>query len=566
MVRALITSKGKAEQQKGLLLVRQLSSDAALELLQLCIQTSNNEFIRSCAIIAIGQLPLSDPAIRSSAVDVMVSILATDEDYSVRAAAAAGMSYVTGVPEEVLSVLCEALLRALIEDSEWQVHCSCITSLGNLKQERALPILRQWLSAENELAVQAAVGAMGDIGNPSVVPDLLELLGRTDMMTRQRLAQALGQISRAKEEPAVIDALRTLSKDQSYVVRQAASGALADFGCAEVARAGTKSENELFNIEVARLLEGEEGKDAGASASEALRRRLERSFDKECARNVHGWNAAAPDKGVHNKLESAVTGRVTEEEKGAPQESGNMLEASEAEFESLVNDLKHGDSLAQTMASIRLRRFDGVRVAKAVLKTSALSPSQSSVRLRSLCVGLLARGGEVDKIIEVLLDDPDQNVRSACCDALTHVGGGAKAITACIATFKSDSHWLVRVSAAITLGSIGKESADAETELIESLKPGGVKDLESPQDSVIRRHAVTALGFLGSTRALPAIADLLRSEEADSAIRLRVAGALRGIHCSESATLVRSLIDDGDDEVSQMAQGTLDALAQYGFS
>lgn len=545
--------------------MRQLSPDKALELLQLSVQTSNNEFIRSCAIIAIGQLPFSDPAICSSAVDVMVSALATDEDYSVRAAAAAGISYVTGVPEEVLSLLCEALLRALIEDSEWQVHCSCITSLGNLKQERALPILRQWLFAENELAVQAAVGALGDIGNPSVVPDLLKLLGRTDMMTRQRLAQALGQISSAKEEPAVIDALRTLSKDQSYVVRQAASGALTAFGCGEVAKAETKSEGELMDIEVARLIEGEEGKDAGASASEALRRRLERSFDKECAPDGHGWNAATPEEGVQNTLESATKGMIPEEKRGVSQESGDVSSASEAEFGSLVDDLKHGDSLAQTMASIRLRKFDGVRVAKAVLKTSALAPSQSSVRLRSLCVGLLARGGEVDKIIEVLMNDPDQNVRSACCDALAHVGGCEKAITACIKKFKSDSHWLVRISAAITLGSIGKESAEAEKELIESLKPGGVKDLDSPQDSIIRRHAVTALGFLGSTHALPAIADLLRSEEADSAIRLRVAGALRGIRCSESAALARSLIDDGDDEVSQMVQGTLDALAQHGF-
>lgn len=546
--------------------MRQLPPNTALELLLLCISISKNEFIRSCAIIAIGQLPFSDAAIRSSGVRAMVDILATDKDYSVRAAAAAGMSYVTGVPEEVLSSLCEALLRALIEDTEWQVHCSCITSLGNLKQERAIPMIRQWLSADNDLAVQAAVGALGDIGNPAVVPDMLKLLGKTDMMTRQRLAQALGQISDGKEEPAVIDALRTLSKDQSLVVRQAASQALADFGCVGESKPETKSEDDLLDIEAARLFEEEEGRDAGASASEALRRRLERSFDKEYIHTANEKNVTAYNDDDQTRSESPAWKVSSSEKDEELRKNSTDPKVSGAEFHSLVNDLKHGNSLAQTMASIRLRNFDGVRVAKAVLETSALSPSQSSVRLRSLCVVLLARGGEVDKLVEILMSDPDQNVRSACCDALIDVGNGDKAIAACIATFKSDSHWLVRVSAAIALGSIGKGSMEVETELIESLKPEGVRDLEYPQNSVIRRHAITALGFLGSTRALPTIASLLQSAEADSAIRLRIAGALRGIHCPESVALVRSLIDDGDDEVSQMAQGTLDALAQHGFS
>lgn len=564
-VRALITSKGKADQQRGLLLVRQLPPGIALELLLLSVHTSANEFIRSSAAIAIGQLEFSDPATTASAVDAMVSLLATDADYSVRAAAAAGMGYATTMPQHALSTFHEALSRALLEDSEWQVHFSCLASMGNLKNERAIPILSHWMSSENDLLVQAAVGALGDIGNPAVVPELLNLLGCNDMMTRQRLAHALGQMSKAKNEPAVIDALRTLSKDQSFAVRDAANEALSYFGCADAVEPDSLTDDERLDLEVANLLEGNEGKNAGASASDALRRRLERSFDKEYTEgNTEIGDSAAGGGG--GSPESNPSSPQNSAENPALPSNAEDSTRSEAEFQDLLNDLKHGERLAQTMAGIRLRKFAGEHVAKAVLESGILDPSRFSVRLRSLCIGLLARGGELEKIVEVLKTDPDQNVRSACCDAIADVGGGPTGVAACINAFKSDTHWLVRVSAAISLGSIGKDSAEAEQELIESLRPGGVQGLESPQDSVVRRHSVTALGFLGSKRSLPVVSDLLKSEDCDSAIRYRVAGALRGIHCKESVALVRSLIHDGDDEVSDMAQGTLDALAQCGFS
>lgn len=507
-----------------------------------------------------------DDSIRKCAVDAMVSLLATDAEYSVRAAAAAGMGYVTGVPPEKLSSLLEALSRALLEDTEWQVQFSCLASLGNLRDPRAIPVLIHWLNSENDLLVQAAVGALGDIGRPDVVPELLKFLGCNDMMTRQRLAQSLSQISNGKEEPSVIDALRTLSRDQSFAVRDAAAEALSSFGCADAAKAISLSDDELIDLEVANLLEGNEGKNAGASASEALRRRLERSFDKECT--YHGVETIGSLPGNTSERKSLVSEPEDAQEDliAGTTVSEEEMALLDAEYDELVNNLKHGEPLAQTMAGIRLRKFDGKRAADAVLSSSALDPKVASVRLRSVCVGLLARGGQMHKIVHILSVDPDQNVRSACCDALTDTGGGPQAVSACIAAFTSDEHWLVRVSAAIALGSIGKGSTEAEDELIKSLLSGGVVGLEKPQGSVVRRHAVTALGFLGSQKSLLAISDLLKSEDSDSAIRLRVAGALRGIHCQESVSLVRSLIHDGDEEVSEMAQGTLDVLAQHDFS
>ncbi|CDF39483.1 unnamed protein product [Chondrus crispus] len=558
-IRALITSEGKADQQRGLLLVRKLPPAVALELLLLSIQTSTNEFIRSTAAITIGQLQFPDPATASAAVDALVSLLATDTDYSVRSAAAAGMGYVVGLPDDALAALHEALARALIEDSEWQVQLSCLASLGHLKDERAVPILLRWMDSDNDLLVQASIGAMGDIGDLGVVPDLLKVLGSKDMMTRQRLAHSLGQMKDARHEPSVIDALRILSKDQSFAVRDAAKEALTDFGCMEAAKPDSMSDDERLDLEVANLLEGDEGRNVGASASEAMRRRLERSFDKEYVEDPDAFSSVA-------KRSNTSQDESEDDDREQNIVDPEVAKQSDAEFEDLMNDLKHGEHLDQTMAGIRLRKFDGKRVSKAVLEAGVLDASRFSERVRSLCVTLLARGGELWEVISVLMGDPDQNVRSACCDAIAEIGGGSVGVEACLKAFKTDKHWLVRVSAAIALGSIGKGFPNAEQELMDSLLPGGVEGLESPQDSVVRRHAVTALGFLGSEKCLPVIRALLNGEDSDTAIRYRIAGALRGIHCKESAALVRTLVHDGDNEVSGMAQGTLDALAQYGFS
>lgn len=525
-IRTLITSQTKAEQQKGLLHIRNLPPNLAYELLLLSIETSKNEFIRSTAAIGLGQIPYHpevSPAVNRS----MIDILATDDDYSVRSAAAAGMGYVQA---QDTSLLREALCRALLEDNEWQVRFSCLASLGNIKDPKAIPTLTKYLSDPNDLLVQAAVGALGDIGESESIPDLLNLLGSEDMMTRQRLAQALGCID-AAEEPSVIDALRTLCKDQSFVVREAAEESLKTLGREPVG--GDISDEDQLEAEVMNLLEGNETGNAGESASDALRRRLERSFDKEYV--------SIDMKKMRNYISSSEN----------------------QEYERLVKDLKYGECKVRILAAVKLRQFDGSLCLKALNDSDVLNPYASSERLRAICVPLLVKGGDVEGIIRLQKTDPDQHVRSACCDALVDAGGGEEAIAAAIDAFKTDKHWLVRVSAVLALGTIGKEDTSVEDELIGALGKEGLADVEPPQDKVVRRHVVTALGFLGCERAIPVFEKLLDGD--DDGVRYRIAAALRGIHCSESVRLVKRLIDNGNAEVRDMAQCSLDGLSAYEF-
>lgn len=558
-VRALIMSKGKAEQQKGLLLVRQLPAALALELLLLSLDTSQNEFIRATAAVGLGQLEQPDNATRNTAIHAMIRLLNNDKEYSVRSSAAAGMGYLTNLPQDVLSTVIDALSRGIFEDTEWQVQFSCLAAIGNLKDVRAVPVILPCLRSNNDLLVQAAVGALGEIGDSSVIPELLKLLGCEDMMTRQRLAQALGLMEDCRNEPAVIDALRTLSRDQSFAVRDAANEGLQQFGYSDPAKQGDLSDAELIDREVENLLSGDESGEAGESAGDALRRRLERSFDKECVDGHSKLDAGGSRSNPNDVVKNSAAS-------GSGQGSNQTPIVSDEEYLSLINDLKHGSHTQQSVAAIRLRKCDGPRALQAVIAANALDPSVYSLRVRSLAVSLLARARAMDKILHVLRTDPEENVRSACCDAATDAGGGKEAVEACIEAFEKDPKWLVRVSAAIALGSIGKESAQAEDSLIHSLQPGGVTDLGPPQDSVIRRHAVTALGFIGSQKCVPTLKRLVDDPDTDQAVRFRIAAALRGIHSKESADLARTLVSDSSDEVSEMAQGSLDALTLLGFA
>ncbi len=543
-VRKMITSGIKSEMQRALLMTRQLPPSSALELLVLCLKTTKNEFVRASAAVTLGQLRFVVDEERDQVRRELFSLLHSDSDYGVRAAAATGLGYYYEQNPGQSAQIIDALTRALFEDTEWQVRFSALAALGEVRDKRTIPTVLPYLRNDNPLMVQAAVGALGNIGEPATVPSLLEMLGSNDMMTRQRLALALGQIKEAAREPAVLDALRTLSRDQSMAVRDAAKDALQRAGCADPARKSELSDAELMQREVDMLLAGNEAGNAPETANDALRRRLERSFDKE-------WS-----EGPSDELPKAPSSTP----------DGEQL-LTQKEFDDAVLDLKSDDVGKQTMALISLRRADAEQVRSAVLEVNLLDPQRAALRVRSLAIRLVARTGDLKTVLRTLANDPEENVRSACCDAAAEAGGGLLARRACVEAFKNDRHWLVRISAAIALGTIGKGCEETEDALIDSLRPDGVTGLDDTQSSVVRRHAIIALGYLGTERSLPALAKLIDAGDTEQPVRLRVANALRGIRCAESVRLLKRIIEnDKDAEVAEMAQGSLDTLTQLGLA
>ena len=87
-----------------------------------------------------------------------------------------------------------------------------------LPYPRAHDVLIKALAAEETVVHQGAIAALGEIGDPRCVENILAFAQSEDWLTRQRLAEALGNLPHAKSIPA----LNYLSKDSNSNVATSA--------------------------------------------------------------------------------------------------------------------------------------------------------------------------------------------------------------------------------------------------------------------------------------------------------------------------------------------------------
>lgn len=135
-----------------------------------------------------------------------------------------------GVLEVIGEPAIPALIRALespqAKDPEL-LQCNAARLLGLLKAKEAVPLLRTVLREGSQRVVNAAVEALGRIGDPVALPDLLEMAQSSDFYVQMAAIFALGSMGDARAEPAL---LKLLSEHPNDNVRFAAAEALAKVG------------------------------------------------------------------------------------------------------------------------------------------------------------------------------------------------------------------------------------------------------------------------------------------------------------------------------------------------
>lgn len=166
----------------------------------------DNLQVRSMAVFALGVKPMPE------CFDILVQLLETEPDYGIRADAAGALGYLQD-PRAFAP-----LVRAFYEDTDWLVRFSAAVSLGNLKDPRAVAVLCSALTSKEAVMVQGAIAALGEIGDPSIVDQILPFVTAEDWLIRQRLAEALGNLPSAKTQAA----LEYLAKDDHPNVAVAA--------------------------------------------------------------------------------------------------------------------------------------------------------------------------------------------------------------------------------------------------------------------------------------------------------------------------------------------------------
>ncbi len=193
----------------ALVALKDATPEQAVPLIRKVLQDGSIQ-VRGMAVFALGIKPLPE------CYDLLMQVLETETDYSVRAAAVGALGYL----EDSRAV--EPLIRIFYEETDWLVRFSAAVALGNLKDMRAREALLQALEGDEVLNHQAAIAAFGEIGDPSIVDDILRFANAEDWLVRQRLAEALGNLPTEKSQSA----LRYLAKDGHPQVAEAATIAL----------------------------------------------------------------------------------------------------------------------------------------------------------------------------------------------------------------------------------------------------------------------------------------------------------------------------------------------------
>lgn len=208
-----LESENSRDRMVALAMLRDVAPAEAAPLVRKVIYDSNLQ-VRSMAVFAMGLKPDEETF------DILVQLLETDPDYGIRADAAGALGYL----EDARGF--EPLVRAFYEDTDWLVRFSSAVSLGNLKDPRAHDVLVEALKSKEVVIQQAAIAAIGEVGDVEAVEEVLNFAQAEDWLVRQRLAEALANLPSPKTEPA----LKFLEKDSHPQVSEAARISLQRLG------------------------------------------------------------------------------------------------------------------------------------------------------------------------------------------------------------------------------------------------------------------------------------------------------------------------------------------------
>lgn len=204
-----LESANSRDRLLALVSLRNVEAEQAVPLIMKVINDDNLQ-IRSMAVFALGIKPTPD------CLPALLKILETETDYGIRADAAGALGYLRDLRAF------EPLLRLFYEDVEWLVRFSAAVSLGNLGDPRAYDALVGALQTGEPILQQASIAALGEIGDVRCVGEVLKFAQSEDWLTRQRLADALGNLP----TPKTRSALQYMAKDPHAQVALAAEFAL----------------------------------------------------------------------------------------------------------------------------------------------------------------------------------------------------------------------------------------------------------------------------------------------------------------------------------------------------
>jgi HEAT repeat protein len=214
-VQTLLNSDDFGDRLKAVNQMRQLETAIAFELLQTAAVDQNTR-VRYAAVSQLANLAGCDGA---AILPLLRNTLVNDPEPDVQAAAADALGALK------LTAAFEDLKTAYETSGEWLVQFSIIAALGELGDARGFELLQSALDSGHELMVTAAIGSLGELKDDRALPLLLGFVKADDWQIRHRVIQALSQFDNADARAAIAQ----LSQDKSHIVAEAAKHHMASF-------------------------------------------------------------------------------------------------------------------------------------------------------------------------------------------------------------------------------------------------------------------------------------------------------------------------------------------------
>jgi HEAT repeat protein len=174
---------------------------------------------------------LEDPATYLDAADPGIRRVAVAASIGDRRVSGRLMTMLGGDPDPMVRRECAEILglmpiddpaplEAALNDASAEVREAAATAIGEVAAEDSVPLLVEHAGNESEdnLVREAAVAALGAIGDPSAVQTLLDLLSGGPPQVRRRCVAALSVFDGDNVEAA----LRAAATDRNPMVREAA--------------------------------------------------------------------------------------------------------------------------------------------------------------------------------------------------------------------------------------------------------------------------------------------------------------------------------------------------------
>jgi HEAT repeat protein len=374
-------------------------------------------------------------------------------------------------------------------------------------------------------ARRAAVFALGKLGidaGQRVIPALTKRLTDADAAVRAGAARAIGEIVEQLGQGAAPywdvsgAALIKAAGDPEARVRRAACVALGGFGTAaapavETLRKGLADpeaevrQNAAWALGNVGVLEG----DTAAELCERLR-----DEDALVRRDTVGALAALYQFEANRpkmKEVGPAMGRLLREEITPEGKPRDVVVLSTALEKLVTFGPLTLDNLGKTLTPI-LNGEDEELARLAAMTLASVGGKDAQLGLPVLVRGLKA---------------PDPTMQELAAASLAQLGPLAEPVWKDLAeAIRPDRAPRVRRNAAIAIGRLGPKGRPALNHLIESIK----LDAKTPEEKTVRTfvvEAVAQIGYPNNLEALPALAELIRTET-DSAIRLRAVWSFLG--------------------------------------